>query len=936
MAKDIFIGNKKNEVVFQDVFTSIKNKDRMIFSNIDGCHTLIDGMTIPKTGYSEMSGHPDDMATISAGITVYGELHIQDLVLDFSLTDERSGERIYVDGGKLVLDNVTIIGSEVTRSPVFINNGQIEMKNTTIRSKAHDSYDLEMMNNCQGKISQSTMGCMVVNASELNMDNISLDKGLTIGKSSNVTVDNSKFNFYQSQSPRIVRVDDSSFKISNTEIIGEDTDNPIRAFNSELVLDQVKLIDVRVNGFGLELNTSKATVKSSEIKGIFVKESELTVPDELVIYGFFEIFQASKLSIETLNMNIAPPKYAMKLHDNSRAHIKHFLSNYRPLVYLDNSHLDIKDTELNNGGNITVEASGDYTIDADGVEVRETLSTNETKKQTNNQPKEDKYAKGKALEELNNLVGLNEVKESVRKFINLARINKKKKEQGLPVRQSSLHSVYLGNPGTGKTTVARLVGQVLYEEGALSNASFVEVSRQDLVSGYLGKTTEQTQKKLEEAHGGVFFLDEAYTLNSQGGTTNYGQEALDTILKYMEDNRDDIMIIFAGYTKEMYDFFNMNPGLKSRIPHYFDFEDYSLDELAEIGVKELEREHYKFDHDKYKKEIKRAYSKSADSSNARFVRNFNEKLILEQSNRIVEAELFDSEEFLSITDADWVTMLGNEDDSDNHLSSLYEELNSLTGLDNVKDFISQLVKEAEANKLFEEKGMDIGTHTYHMTFTGPPGTGKTTVARLIARFLKALGVLAEDKLIEVDRSDLVGSYIGHTEKNTKNAIDRAMGGVLFIDEAYQLSLQSSDNDFGRQAIETLITALENYRDKFVVIFAGYTDDMNRFMSSNEGLRSRVPYTIEFKQYSAAEVADIVINNLKGKWRFNEDFLKMMVMSSYEMLEDTDKTSGRWARNYTQKLLMKHKNYIVNENVASEDFDFITDSTILGMTQEDMS
>lgn len=117
MAKDIFIGNKKNEVVFQDVFTSIKNKDRMIFSNIDGCHTLIDGMTIPKTGYSEMSGHPDDMATISAGITVYGELHIQDLVLDFSLTDERSGERIYVDGGKLVLDNVTIIGSEVTRVP---------------------------------------------------------------------------------------------------------------------------------------------------------------------------------------------------------------------------------------------------------------------------------------------------------------------------------------------------------------------------------------------------------------------------------------------------------------------------------------------------------------------------------------------------------------------------------------------------------------------------------------------------------------------------------------------------------------------------------------------------------------------------------------------------------------------------------------------------
>src|SRR5699024_8019397 len=145
-------------------------------------------------------------------------------------------------------------------------------------------------------------------------------------------------------------------------------------------------------------------------------------------------------------------------------------------------------------------------------------------------------------------------------------------------------------------------------------------------------------------------------------------------------------------------------------------------------------------------------------------------------------------------------------------------------------------KEDEPNQLVEEKGMDIGTHTYHMTFTGPPGTGKTTVASLIARFLIALGVLVEVNLIEVDRSDLVGCNFGHTEKHTKNAIDRAMGGVLFIDEAYQLSLQGSDNDFGKQAIETLITALENYRDKFVVIFAGYTDDMNRIMSSNECLR----------------------------------------------------------------------------------------------------
>ena len=188
---------------------------------------------------------------------------------------------------------------------------------------------------------------------------------------------------------------------------------------------------------------------------------------------------------------------------------------------------------------------------------------------------------------------------------------------------------------------------MLYEEGVLKNSNFVEVSRQDLVSGYLGKTTEQTLEKLKAAHGGVFFLDEAYTLNAEGGTTNYGQEALDTILKYMEDNRDEIMVIFAGYTKEMYDFFTMNQGLKSRIPHYFDFEDYSAEELAEIGIKELEHEHFQFDHQKYSKELKKMYRRSSDNSNARFVRNFNEKLILEQSNRVAESTA-DSEDFLKI------------------------------------------------------------------------------------------------------------------------------------------------------------------------------------------------------------------------------------------------------------------------------------------------
>ena len=937
MGKDILVGNGRREVPFQDVFKTIKNNDRIIMSQVEPYHTLIDGMNIPKDCYTAIEGRENESVVISAGFTVQGELHLKNLTIDFGLTDERSGERIYVDGGKLTLENVKIIGSKRMASPVFINGGgELKMKRSVVDNIVERSYALELREDCNGDIYKSELNGIVVNSSSLLIDDCKITGGVYVKESSRFIANKSTLNFYDSVDPRNIYITDSQVDLNLCTVIGDINDNPIRGFNANLTLTKSDVTDVRAKGFGIELNDSKATLDGNKIRGVFLKNSQLTEKNWMTVYGFLELYAKSHLKVENLAVMIVPPVYSMQIHENSTVEIKNLSSPYNPIMRVVDSELTI-DNIQSDYYPIAVDVSGSYKVNTENKKTKiQELMTDIDKnkvenKQSNVQPTVEK---GKALEQLNNLIGLGEVKDAVKKFINLAKINKAKEEKGLPVRQSSLHSVYLGNPGTGKTTVARLVGQVLYEEGALSNNTFVEVSRQDLVSGYLGKTTEITLEKLKSAHGGVFFLDEAYTLYSEGGTTNYGQEALDTILKYMEDNRDDIMIIFAGYTKEMYDFFNMNPGLKSRIPHYFNFEDYSSEELGEIGIKELENEHYEFDHQKYAKELKKAYSRSTDGSNARFVRNFNEKLILEQSNRVAESGTIESDDFLKITDEDWTNLLGNENEEVNSLKSLHDELNSMTGLENVKTFINQLIKEAQANKMFEERGIDVGKSSYHMSFTGPPGTGKTTIARLIAKFFKALDILPDDKVIEVDRSDLVGSYIGHTEKNTSNAIDRAMGGVLFIDEAYQLSIENSDNDFGKQAIETLITAMENNREKFIVIFAGYTADMERFMSSNEGLRSRVPYTLEFPQFSAEEVAEIVVNNLKAQWRFNEDFLRMAVINEYENLEDQEKTSGRYARNFTQKLLMMHKNYIVNENVEPDNFDFITDKTIFSIGESE--
>jgi len=202
-----------------------------------------------------------------------------------------------------------------------------------------------------------------------------------------------------------------------------------------------------------------------------------------------------------------------------------------------------------------------------------------------------------------------------------------------------------------------------------------------------------------------------------------------------------------------------------------------------------------------------------------------------------------------------------------------------------------------------------------MVFTGAPGTGKTTVARIIARLFYNLGILPKDTVSEVSRPDLVGRYIGETEEKTSTAIRNAMGGVLFVDEAYQLAKAGSTNDFGKEAIETFITELENNRDKFVAIFAGYTDDMNDFLEANEGLRSRIPLTLKFDNYTPEEIAQIVTAIVTKNWTVNTEMLQQVVVARYKALPESERSNGRWARNFADTLIANHEKWL-SENIDS--------------------
>jgi len=459
------------------------------------------------------------------------------------------------------------------------------------------------------------------------------------------------------------------------------------------------------------------------------------------------------------------------------------------------------------------------------------------------------------------LVGLDNVKNEMAQIVAAGKHREELLKEGNQIEIPELHQIFLGNPGTGKTTVARLYGELLKAAGILPKGHLVETSRADLADPW--RAASKLKDYFEQAEGGVLFIDEAYSLASDNHNAG-GREAIDELVFQLESRRGQVAVVVAGYQGKMQKFLSANIGLKSRFRDALLFPDMSDAQLLTAFKDMVAKEGLSLG-DGTEQAVRnriKSYARGAGFGNVREIRKLyavtKERLALRY---YVDRDNIDPRK-INPEDVPGI-VAGRFDES--RFNEAVSRLDSRIGLTTVKRVIKDFANQVRLAKLQEEAGRNPAPiQAGHMAFLGNPGTGKTMVASFLGEIFASLGYLKSGHMVYANRNSLVAQYIGQTAPKVKAVVDQALDGILFIDEAYAL-VQGAENDFGPEAVATLIEEMERHRDRLIVVFAGYSEELESMLQSNPGLKSRVNHFVKFEDYNKEElmkICELIVEDMK--------------------------------------------------------------------------
>jgi Holliday junction resolvasome RuvABC ATP-dependent DNA helicase subunit len=479
-------------------------------------------------------------------------------------------------------------------------------------------------------------------------------------------------------------------------------------------------------------------------------------------------------------------------------------------------------------------------------------------------------------------------------------------------------NVFLGNAGTGKSSVAGVLARMLHSLGELERDTVLEVDRKDLTSSGYHEEDDPCVDVIRRARGGVLLINDAHLLiDDKRSSDSSGTKAIHTLARECESGRNQTVLVLAGPRAEMEKFLNGGGApLKRLVTNTLDFPDLSAEECAQVTKRVAQSKGFQLASgladsgalaEVYRIKLRRA---DPQSSNGRCVHATLMEAIRNQTDRIHQKGTIGKSSLTTLEEEDFGSSnagagkVGNEDDG---VAAALKKLDGVTGLPGVKNFVHGMVASLDLDQQRREAGLKpLSDSSLHMIFAGNPGTGKTTIARTVAEVLRSLGVLRVGHLVEADRSSLVAGYVGQTAIKTHEVVQSALGGVLFIDEAY--SLVSNDKDtFGREALDTLIKLVEDYRDDLVVILAGYNDEMNVLLSHNPGVRSRFPTVIDFENYNGDELMEIFHSMLKSDDLTLDPAVESMLLEHFAQMSriaDKENGNGREVRNIIEQAKRK--------------------------------